>query len=122
MLINLTNHPFEKWDDKQKEAALKLFDKVADYPFPVVDPETDLPEIEKQADYIFDEITGKYSYDIEIHLMGEFVLCYQLSKRFEKAGIPCFASTTQREVAMKPNGEKISLFHFIKFRPYYSIT
>jgi len=119
MLINLSNHPFEKWDEKQKQAALTQFGNVEDFLFPIVSPESDLSDIENQADKIFKEITGRYRVNICIHLMGEFVLCYQLSKRFEKARIPCFASTTLREVAMRPNGEKISLFHFIKFRKYF---
>ena len=120
MLINLSNHPYEKWDEKQKQAALVQFGVVEDFPFPLISPNADLSDIEKLAEQIFNEINEMHSTDMSVHLMGEYVLCYQLTKRFEIKKIPCYASTTQRKVIMSPNGEKISLFQFIKFRPYYS--
>jgi hypothetical protein len=119
MLINLSNHPFEKWDESQTQVATEQFGIVKDYPFPKVDPTSELNEIEKQADKIFEDIIHIYGTEISIHLMGEFVLCYQLLLRFVTKQILCYASTTQREVIMKPNGEKVSYFTFIKFRPYY---
>lgn len=38
MLINLSNHPYEKWDETQKQAAIEAFGRVEDYPFPPIDP------------------------------------------------------------------------------------
>ena len=36
MLINLTNHPFTQWCDKQLEAA-RTYGEIMDIPFPEVD-------------------------------------------------------------------------------------
>lgn len=121
MLINLSNHPFENWDEKQKQTAIEQFGFVEDFPFPLISPNAELSDIINLAEQIYNDIYIKYRTNIYIHLMGEYVLCYQLSKRFENARIPCYASTTNRVVIMSPNGEKTSLFQFIKFRPYYPI-
>ncbi len=118
MLINLSNHPSEKWGEDQMNAAKELFGEIADYPFPIVDPNAATTEIHQIAYRIYNEIlvsnTGGYS----IHLMGEFTFCYQFARICEENQILCFVSTTKREVEVKENGEKISKFKFIKFRPY----
>ena len=36
-MINFTNHPYEMWDEKQKEAA-SMYGDIKEIPFPPVDP------------------------------------------------------------------------------------
>ena len=112
MLINITNHLSKDWDEFQRSEALKQFENVIDYPFPRVDPNDGLTEIERLADEIIAEISMKYKLPFSVHVMGEFTLCYQLIKRFLAMNIPCYASTTMR-------GD--SEFTFVLFRPYFNL-
>jgi len=38
MLINLSNHPFKDWEIGHQKAAMVLFGRVEDIPFPDVNP------------------------------------------------------------------------------------
>ncbi len=119
MLINISNHVFDDWDELQKREAIKQFHAVEDFPFPKVDPNASITEIEKLADDIVDEIRIKYDLHYSIHVMGEFTLCYQLLVRFFKLNINCYASTTIRKERVNTGGEKYPVFRFVQFRPYY---
>ncbi len=117
-LINLTNHPSSLWSEKQREEALRLVDKIVDYAFPNVMPNSTEGEISILADKVFEDIVSSYGKDIIVHLMGEFTLCFALLKRFQKEGIVCVASCTERNVIEKDNGERITRFEFKRFRKY----
>ena len=119
MLINLSNHPSEKWGEDQKNATFQKFGDIKDYHFPEINPEATTSEIRETAQKIFIEIRNANHSEYCIHLMGEFTFCYQFARLCEINAIPCFVSTTKREVEIKENGEKISKFKFIKFRPYF---
>lgn len=47
MLINLSNHEFARWSEKQKEVALQLYNDVRDFVFPAIDPKSDLRDVTK---------------------------------------------------------------------------
>ena len=123
MLINLSNHPYDTWSSTQKEAAEK-FGKCIDMPFPNTPSDADEAEIEKLANNYFDKIL-LYKKDIPndatitVHIMGEQSFCYNLVKKLQKAGIPCVASCTMRDVTVLPDGSKQVRFHFARFREYY---
>ena len=57
LLINLSNYPSAKWEQKQKDG----FDKIVDIYFPEVTKETSLDEIYKIADKIIDDVKLKVS-------------------------------------------------------------
>ncbi|MDO5760494.1 MAG: CRISPR-associated protein [Bacteroidota bacterium] len=117
-LINLTNHPYSLWSEEQKECAEKGFGKVVDYPFPNVEPMKSEKDISFLADNIFEDVINKFGKSIAVHIMGEFTLCFALIKRFQKEGIICVASCTERNVTINNKGEKITRFEFKKFRQY----
>lgn len=120
MLINLSNHPFSTWSNKQLKQAELQFGEVVDYPFPYVNPESSIEKIQILAHQTFDEIILKYGKDnIQIHLMGELSLVYQLTRLFKANNIRCYVSTTDRIVEELGNGQKNIQFQFVKFRPYY---
>lgn len=50
MLLNFSNHPYERWSEKQRRMALEMFGSVEDLEFPLVDPEKDEEYIDKLAD------------------------------------------------------------------------
>lgn len=117
MLINLSNHPSSKWSKEQTEAALH-YGEIADLPFPVVAPEGDENYIAALADeYCNKVIELAGGAPVTVHLMGEMTLTFALVKRFHAKGISCVAATTER-VVVEVDGEKRSVFNFIKFRAY----
>ena len=116
MLINLSNHPFEKWSDRQKDAALQKYGSVKDVAFPLIPPEANSSEV--------DLIAQEYEEAIlplnlsAVHIMGELTFTYQMVVRLKALHIECIASTTQRNVEMREDGTSISKFEFVKFRKY----
>jgi CRISPR-associated Csx2 family protein len=121
ILINLSNHPFDKWSEKQKQTALSIYQSIYDIDFPKIDPNGDEAYINNLAnEYLFKilEIKNKYTDKlITIHLMGELTFCFALLKKLQDNGIPCVASTTERIVVEEDN-KKTSTFNFVKFRKY----
>lgn len=119
MLLNLTNHPSEKWSQAQRDAAIKQFGSIMDMPFPKIDPALSLTKVQVLANTIFEEIVLLNLSDLSVHIMGEFTFCYSLIRKMENAGIKCYASTTIRTFVMNADGSKTSVFNFHSFRPYF---
>lgn len=118
ILINLSNHPFKTWGEKQKEAAKKYGD-VIDIPFPDIDP--DAERLDQLVDDYFHKITDYTApdTDVSLHIMGEMTFVYQLVYNLQEwSFIKCIASTTRRIVTMGPDGVKKSVFEFVRFREY----
>lgn len=111
MLINITNHPSDKWTSKQSAEAKHLFGAIVDIPFPYIDPTVDEQHIASLADVYLDKVlTLAKQGQITVHLMGEMTFTHALTNRLLQHGIPCVASTTQRI------GEE--QFNFVRFRFY----
>jgi len=121
MLINLSNHPKEKWSAKQINAAKRKFGEVIDLSFPHISPYSTTEQVKnKSKKYLKDiKLIIKNSKDKTnaVHLMGEFVFVFHLTLLLKKNRIPVVASTTQRLVEEK-SGKKIVNFNFVKFRGY----
>jgi hypothetical protein len=121
MLINLSNHPSEKWSDLQLRAASEQFCKVVDLPFPDISPDGDELYIEEIANDYFDKIeslSSKYGCKPTIHLMGEMNFTCNLLVKLINAGYECVASTTRRETIERADGIRESTFRFVRFRKY----
>jgi len=56
MLINLSNHPIENWDEKQLSEANKLYGEVRDLSFPQINPLADEKDLIKTASIYIEEI------------------------------------------------------------------
>lgn len=121
MLINLSNHPISEWSEKQLELATLQYGEVVDILFPSVPPEADSIEIGQLALEVVSNICCEYIDDkLTVHIMGELTFVYAAVQEFHERGIECIASTSQRKVSFLGNGEKVSQFHFVKFREYQS--
>jgi len=119
MLINLSNHPIDEWDEKQKNEAASLYGKVIDIPFPAVPPQADSLEIDRMTDEYLQKIqTIAKNNEVVVHIMGEMTFCYALIQKLQKQNIKCVASTTERNVRFLPTGERAVDFNFIQFRAY----
>ncbi len=121
MLINLSNHPLEKWQKNQTETAKKLYGTLRDLPFPQINPNWDEDKVEEYAKLYFDEILAILESSSEpanaVHVMGELTFTFNLVTKLLKRNIECVASTTERQTT-EDNNSKLSVFNFVKFRKY----
>jgi hypothetical protein len=128
MLINLSNHPSTKWSDKQKNIALEKYGEVLDLSFPAIAPDATIEKVLEMAEEfsnecrkIFEQTGEEPNADSNaVHIMGEMTFTHNLVRYLSHNGINAIASTTVREVTEKADGEKISVFRFVQFRPYRS--
>lgn len=119
MLINLTNHPYSQWCEKQCKAAL-IYGETIDMSFPEVDETADEQYISVLADEYMQKILAiSEDKSITVHLMGELTFTFALLKRLQEHGIPCLASTSKRIVREEVAGRKGEvIFQFERFRNY----
>jgi len=121
MLINLSNHPFNKWQNTQLQSAKNLFSDVFDYPFPSIPPYADTQQVELLAFNTAKDIISliaQYPNQINaVHIMGELTFTFAIVNILLKQNISCVASTTTRNVSEIDN-KKITEFSFVAFRPY----
>ena len=118
MLINLSNHPYSLWGDRQKKAAA-AYGVTVDLPFPSVAPDADEEEIGDLADLYLERVLGMGAAEsFTVHIMGEQTLCFALISRLHRLGIQCIASCAARDVTMQSDGHKLVNFNFIRFRKY----
>ena len=123
MLLNISNHPYSQWSEKQKETAIQLYGFVTDLPFPLVDPYYSTEEVKKLAEDYFAKvipILEKHKNDKTsnaVHIQGEFIFVFHLVTLLKKEGVSCIASTSVRDV-QQIGEKKIINFKFIQFRKY----
>ena len=123
MLLNLTNHPYENWQDEQKQEALRRWERVEDCPFPVVSPEWDTEQVSAFASETVRK-TMAMKPDAVL-CQGEMCLTFSMIADFQRQGVPVFAATSER-VSMEvnqPDGSirKQAVFRFVRFREYERI-
>lgn len=118
MLVNISNHPSQKWNEKQLSTA-QAYGEVVDLPFPQVCPQATPKDIAKIAEETVAEVQNLVSpQNATIHVMGEMNLTYRLVRELTQIGYCCVASTTERITVENPDGSKISVFNFVQFRSY----
>lgn len=118
-IINLSNHPADKWSEAQNKAATSQFGEIVDLAFPQIEPNATKADIAKIAqDYLIQVQQIGQPNDTAIHIMGEMTFTYQLVALLKDAGYRCYASTTIRDVEEQEPDTKIVTFHFASFREY----
>ena len=117
IFINLTNHPIEKWDDKQRKEA-SVYGNLMNMQFPTIEPEATTDDVRELANHFVHEIKViNATHDVTVHIMGEMTFTFSVVEQLKALGIRCLASTTKRNVE-EINGQKISTFEFVQFRDY----
>lgn len=121
---NLTNHPSSKWSEEQKAAALQIVGGedgagiIVDIPFPNIPPDANKLNVRKTVyDCYAKYFDGANRNDVVL-VQGEMVFTFHMVNLLQSECIRCVAATTERIVEERPNGEKVSVFKFIKFRNY----
>ena len=118
VLINFSNHPSQKWETKQLEAA-KIYGKIEDLSFPDIDPNMNVKELQALSTEYVQMIQEKAeNYQVTVHIMGEMTFTFMVVSRLKEMGIKCIASTTERKTSYNSDGTKLSDFTFVKFREY----
>lgn len=117
VFINVSNHPSQKWSEKQLKAA-EYYGEIVDMDFPQIPAEEDAVELHDLANMSVKNILRLYKdAHITIHIMGEMNFTYAFVHIAKAHGINCVASTTERIVTEK-DGVKTSVFNFVQFRRY----
>lgn len=123
-LLNITNHPSERWSDEQKAG----WDRIIDIPFPTVSPHLDVEDKEYVEIVTWllkkiEKVIRQYKEDeLYVCLQGEFSLCYRVFESCQRADYPVtFAiPTTERvvEEIVLPDGttKKNVTFRFVRWR------
>lgn len=119
MLINCTNHPYEIWNEPQREAA-KAYGTVLDVPFPAVDPDWSAGELRSLASEYAQRIEGQNPQAVLV--AGEFSFAFMLVDKLLQDGVKVLCTCSKRitREVKKPDGtnEKKSIFAFECFREY----
>ena len=117
MLLNITNHPSNKWSEEQMNGALNLALDVVDIPFPNVDPKLSTEEVYKMADNLVQDIEKKYGINnICCLVQGDFTLTVALIFCLNYHEIPVYAATSERNTINNEDGSKTFIFNFNQFR------
>jgi len=114
-VINLSNHPSNKWTQEQQKNAKKKYGIIEDLAFPNISPQMSKKELDQLVSQYFNLVILKNP--MAVHLMGEMTFTFTLVNKLKSAGIKCIASTTNRIVEEK-DGKKIVQFQFVQFREY----
>lgn len=112
--VNFSNHPIEKWDEKQKQAA-QQFGKLVDIPFPMVDPKGDENYIEQLAEECVEKILAENP--SVVLCQGEFCLAFKVVEKLKEKNISVVAACSERHVEECGNQKKVT-FVFERFRKY----
>ena len=117
ILLNLSNHPYNSWSEKQKNAAA-VYGECIDLKFPMIDASLDKDAIMNIVDNTLSEIKSYTEKNkITVHVMGEMTFCFAIVNKLKSIGIKSIASCSNRNVTME--GEvKTSVFEFERFREY----
>lgn len=119
LLINLSNHPSDKWSEAQRNAA-DQYGEIVDLTFPQIGESADEESVAQEVNNYFKKIVDyTRDHDVTVHLMGEMTFTFALINRLQAMGITCIASATQRIVEEIPGeNKKITKFAFARFREY----
>lgn len=123
MLINFSNHPYEIWSEKQREAA-KQYGEVRDFPFPPITPDMDTEDLRKVVKDCVEKIEAMKP--TAVMAAGEFILIFMLVDKLLQDGIKVICTSSQRLATetKRPDGsnKKTSIFVFERFREYDYFT
>lgn len=123
MLLNLSNHPSNKWSDDQRVAAQQQFGELSDMPFPNIPPQYSTDQVRLLAEQYSIQIRRiAAEHTLTVHLMGELTFCFALIRLLQQQGIPCVAATSQRNTIENLDGSKTIVFRFVQFRTYENLS
>ena len=122
MFINISNHPSNRWDKKQLEAAMELTsdNQIEDIQFPAVPATATTTDVISMADSLYSDIMSKRPEAVMV--AGEFTLAYTIIKLLMQHGVRVVAACSDRCTHEVVNEDgtttKTTVFEFIQFREF----
>lgn len=122
MFINLSNHPSNRWDKKQLDAAMQLTsdDQIEDIQFPAVSATATTTDVISMADSLYSDIMSKRPEAVMV--AGEFTLACTIIKLLMQHGVKVVAACSNRCTHEVVNEDgtttKTVHFEFIQFREF----
>ena len=130
MFINITNHRYTAWSERQREAALLQFGEFIEglEGFPPIDPRYSKEDVARAVRATLSDIDGSVRQlglnpaDVSIICQGEMCFTIEFVRMANIMGYRCFAATSERKTVetQLPNGNtaKTAIFEFVQFREY----
>ena len=115
-LINISNHPSEKWEENQK----RDFEEVVDMPFPNIVLHSNFDQI---ADQLYDKVREHLKarpWDTAIMVQGQHPATFAIVACFLNAGYKVLSAYTERMSVDNVDGTKTSKFVFGGYQEYRS--
>lgn len=127
MLINLSNHPIEKWSQVQINAAIALFGELKDYQdadnktFPNIPPEWNSTQVAIKAQEVFMDIINQNLQiakedNLSILIAGELSFIIYFNTICQSNSVPLYVATSERNTIENADGTKTVHFIFNQFR------
>ena len=124
MFVNISNHPSERWANKQREAAIEIGDKIADVAFPNVDPHASSVEVERLVADLVEQVKAlvrQTGHIDAVLIQGEMTLVFRTVNALWGVfgeGLFICAACSERNVVENEDGTKTVRFNFVQFRGY----
>lgn len=119
MLVNVSNHPSNTWQKKQRDAA-SVYGDIVDLPFPPIPASASETDIRQLVEEYLSKITALHPE--AVFTAGEYIFVYMLVDALSEYGIPVLCSATDRiaeEKRMEDGSiNKTIRFDFVRFRQY----
>lgn len=115
MLLNLTNHPSNRWSDAQRLGAQALAGTICELGFPAVPPDSELDQVLVLARQTVDSLPDGATHAL---VSGEYTLTVALVGLLQQRGLVCVAACARREVVQIDAERKEQRFRFVRFREY----
>jgi len=131
--LNISNHPSDKWGDKQRNSALEMAEEIIDLPFPNINPDWDtvryshISSLENLIKPFNKRDSEKSLKDFPLYhnntntvvmVMGEMCYTHYLVNLLQGEGYTVVCATTERNTVENADGTKTVKFEFCKFRTY----
>lgn len=115
--VNISNHPSNKWSEKQLSAATQTWGEVIDIAFPNVPSLAGRERVLEMASLILEQIPATAK---AVMVQGEFSLTYHITKALIEKGATVVVACSDRNVkeTVLPDGttKKDVVFEFAGFR------
>ena len=122
VFVNFTNHPSEKWNNKQRSAALE-YGSIIDLPFPSISPEFTDSELKNLADLYVSKILELSP--ACVLCQGETVFSCLTAYILTSHNVNTVSAVSRRNVteSIDPNGRTVknSVYEFECFRKFIFI-
>ena len=118
MLVNLSNHTCDTWDEKQRIAAIN-YGEVIDFPFPYVNPSASKEDVSELATTIVCAVTKVNP--SAVLCQGESTLAFSVVTKLKEAGFKVLAACSERNVTQETQRDRTIKridFDFVCFREY----